>query len=194
MEKVLVYIDAGFISKLTKHFGKGNYMKFDLDRFSKLITGREGLVCKKIMYYNAPPFQSTVPTEDERRRKEGHDSYIDKLSRCEGILIRKGGRCQKLMKNGKPDYGQKGVDTLISMDLARLDIEYPKIKTIILVGCDSDVVPAIKALEERGIETILYTYSERNRKSKFSTSNYLRDSVSRSVQLKPKDFEDCRLF
>ncbi len=30
MDKTLVFIDAGFLSKLSKHFGDGKYLIFDI--------------------------------------------------------------------------------------------------------------------------------------------------------------------
>lgn len=123
-------------------------------------------------------------------KKENYDNFVDKLTR-EGVAVKEGGRCQRLSINGKYCYKQKGVDTLISMDLSRFDVDYPNIEYIILIACDSDFVPAIKALEKRGIKTILYTYTERGRKSIFSSSNYLLDCVFKHVQLKKIDFEEC---
>lgn len=35
MNKTLILIDAGFLSKLTKHLGKGKHIKFDIEVFSK---------------------------------------------------------------------------------------------------------------------------------------------------------------
>ncbi len=35
MEKTLVLLDSGFLSKLSKHFGKGKYIEYDLMGFSK---------------------------------------------------------------------------------------------------------------------------------------------------------------
>lgn len=150
-------------------------MKYDLLKFAKL-TGKENLIFKKLIYYNATPFQSTNPTKDERQKKENYDNFVDKLTR-EVVAVKEGGRYQRLSINGKYCYKQKGVDTLISMDLSRFDVDNPNIEYIILIAYDSDFVPAIKALEKRSIKTILYTYTERGRKSIFSSSNYLLDCV-----------------
>jgi len=68
-------------------------------------------------------------------------------------------------------------------------IDYPNVKRIILIASDSDFVPVINNLKRRGIKTILYTYYEKGRKSTFSTSNELIQSVNRYVLLKKEDFE-----
>jgi len=46
MEKAKVFIDAGFLSKVSKNFGSGYYLKYDLVTFAKNLTGAEGVVFK----------------------------------------------------------------------------------------------------------------------------------------------------
>ena len=38
------------------------------------------------------------------------------------------------------------------MDLMNLLIEYPKIKTVILIACDTDFVPVVRYLKKSGID------------------------------------------
>ena len=191
MDKTLVFIDAGFLSKVTCHLGDGTHLKYDMIKFAKYLTGKEKLIFKKLFYYNAPPFQSNKPTKNEKKRKEDYDSFITKISRYKEIEIKEG-RLQRVKEDGKYVFKQKGVDTLITMDLMDVPLEYPKIKKIILIATDSDFVPIIKRLEKRGIDTILYTYFDKNRKSKFSTANQLLKCVKKYVKLKKEDFENCR--
>ena len=37
MDKTLVFIDDGFLSKLSKHFGNGKYLKIHRKDFSKYV-------------------------------------------------------------------------------------------------------------------------------------------------------------
>jgi len=187
MEKVLVFIDAGFLSKVGKHFGGGIPLKYNLLKFAKNITGKENLIFKKLYYYTAPPFQSNNPSKEEKQRKERYDLFINRLKVEPDITVREG-RCQRLKVDGKHIFKQKGVDTLMTMDLIYAPIEHDKIKEIILIASDSDFVPVIERLKGLGIKVTLYTYSERKRDSMFSTSNNLLKSVSRVVQLTEKDF------
>ena len=192
MEKVLVMIDAGFLSKVSYKLGEGHYFKYDLLKFSKAICGNHGSVFKHLFFYNAPPYQGTRPNEYDRKRKEEYDSFTNKLSSNEEVTIKEG-RCQRLKNNGKFIYRQKGVDTLLTMGLMDVPIQYPKVKQIILIASDSDFVPVIERLKDLGIEIILYTYFDRQRNSNFSRSNELIKSVNRYVKLKKEDFENCRL-
>lgn len=193
MENTIVFIDAGFLSKLSKHLGKGRYLVFDIIKFALNISNKQNLNCKHIFYYTAPPFQSDKPTNEENKRKENYDKFIRKLAKNNEITIREG-RCQRIMnRDGKIDYNQKGVDTLMTMDLMSIPLHHKEIKKVILIACDSDFVPIIKHLRELNLKIILYTYYDRNRKSLFSTSNQLIKSVSKYKILSKKDFDEAPL-
>ncbi len=192
MEKVVVMIDAGFLSKVSHKLGKGHYFKYDLLKFSKKLASKQELIFKHLFFYNAPPFQSSKPSKEEKKRKEEYDSFVQKLNSNKEVTIREG-RCQRLKVDGKYIYKQKGVDTFLTMDLMDMPLENPKIKTVILIASDSDFVPVIERLKKLRIDVILYTYFERDRKSKFSTSNKLLNAVTRYVKLNKLNFQECKL-
>jgi uncharacterized LabA/DUF88 family protein len=177
MKKTIILIDAGFLSIVSKHFSKGIYLKFDIVNFAKNLAKAEKLYCEHIFYYTAPPFQGTPPSNDERFRKEKYDEFVSALSKNKLITVREG-RVQKVKESNGFKYTQKGVDSLVVMDLMSAPLEYPDIKNIILIACDSDFVPPIKHLKKYSIQTILYTYFDKKRNSKFSTSNELIQIVS----------------
>ncbi len=191
IEKAIVFIDAGFLSKVSYELGEGHYFKYDLIKFSKLLSGKIELIFKHLFFYNAPPFQSSIPSEEEKRRKTDYDEFNVKLGRDKEATIREG-RCQRLKIDGNYRFKQKGVDTLLTMDLMKLPVEEPKIKNIILIASDSDFVPVIEHLKKLGINVFLYTYFERDRKSKFSTSNKLLSAATRYFKLTKEDFQNCK--
>lgn len=193
MEKAVVLIDAGFLSKVSYELGEGHYFKYDLLKFAKHLTGKQQLIFKHLFFYNAPPFQSQPPTKEEKKRKEDYDSFVERLGRDKQEVTIREGRCQRLRIDGIYKYKQKGVDTLITMDLMDIPLNHHNITTVILIASDSDFVPIIKRLKERGIEVLLYTYFERKRDSKFSTSNKLLGAVNRYIKLIKQDFQDCKL-
>ena len=192
MEETLVFLDAGFLFKLSKHFGKGKYLVYDIVKFSNSISKNQGLSCQKIFYYTAPPFISGKPSKNEMQRKKSYDNFISKLSKNKNLVICEG-RCQRLKINNKFEYVQKGVDSLVVIDLMNVGVDYPEIKKIILIACDSDFVPVIKDLKRKGIKTILYVYYEKGRKAKFSTSNELIKSVDKYVLLSKENFTSSQL-
>lgn len=195
MEETLVFVDEGFLDKLTKLFGGGIRLKFDKFDFAKRIAKKQNLLCKHLFYYTCPPFQSYPLTEEQINRKKGYDKFIEALSKNKDITIRQG-RCQKIINsNGKEDYSQKGVDTLLTIDLSHLREDFPNINKIILVSSDTDFCPIIKDIEKRWkIEVILYSYYERKRDSKFSVSHHLIDCCSKYIQLTKEDFINAPLL
>ncbi len=101
------------------------------------------------------------------------------------------GRCQKYInQNGVEDFCQKGVDALLIMDMYDIKENYPSVKKIILIASDSDFVPVIKRIREKGFEVIIYTYFDRYRNSRFSTSNHLLNVASKWRKLTKDDFEE----
>ena len=78
-KETLVFIDETFLEKLSKHFGKGAYLKFDRILFSVKLVEKQGLNCKNIFYYTASPFQGEVPTIEEKKKKEGYNKFINKF-------------------------------------------------------------------------------------------------------------------
>jgi len=189
MDKTLVLIDAGFLSKLSKYLGDGKYLRYDLIRFSKKLAEKQNLDCQHIFYYTAPPFQSDNSSEEETKRFRNYEKFKNNLSKNPLISIREG-RCQRLKVDGKFVYGQKGVDALVIIDLMSVPIKYKEVKKIILIANDSDFVPVVKSLKELGIDIILYTHYSRKRGSSFSRSNELLRTVSKYIQLKKEDFPE----
>jgi len=194
MEETVVFIDEGFLDKLTMLFGDGNRIKYNKFEFAKIIAKKLNFSCQHMFYYTAPPFQGTPPTKDEIIKKKGYDKFISKLSRNKNITIREG-RCQKIVnQQGEIKYSQKGVDTLLTIDLEHLKEDYSNIRKIILVSSDTDFCPAIKDIKQRSnINVLLYTYFDRKRKSKFSLSNELISCCSKYFKLTKEDFTSCTM-
>jgi uncharacterized LabA/DUF88 family protein len=189
MEKTLVFIDDGFLSRLNKSLGQGKYLKYDTILFAENIANNHKLECEHVFFYTAPPFQSNPPTKEENSRKEGYDKFVNKLKQNKKITVQ-AGRCQKIKDGGGHiKYKQKGVDTLLTMDLGSFKLDYPEINKIILVACDSDFVPIIDKLKSKGIEVILYTYFERERGARFATSNHLLNACSHHHKISKSDFD-----
>ena len=183
VERTVVFFDAGYLSKLSKYFGNGKYLKLDLVKFAKHLAEKQGLVCEHVFYYTAPPFQSEKPTMQESKFKAGYDSFMSKLKTDSNITIREG-RLQKIGNN----FTQKGVDTLLTMDLAQEPLKR-KISTIVLLACDTDFVPILNHLRvENKIKVILYYFNDRKRKEQFSMSNHILTACDRCVCLEEKDF------
>jgi uncharacterized LabA/DUF88 family protein len=190
MEDALVFIDDGFFGLVKKQLQKktGKNKKY-LQTFRN-ICEKENLNLKHLFIYTSPPYQSPKPTKEEDFLMSRYQNMMSMLRNKKWITIREG-RCQKIIdEKGIADYCQKGVDALIILDMYDFKDIYPNIKKIILIASDSDFVPVIDRMKQKGIEVILYTYFERLRKSRFSTSNQLLKVASRWVKLNESYFED----
>jgi len=181
MKSTIVFIDGGYLSFISKFFGKGKYLKYKIDVFAKNLAKSRKLECKKIYFYTAPPYQDSTPTEDDAKRKASYDKFTSKLKEV-GIIVREG-RCQKIDNT----YQQKGVDTLLTIDLARIPRQ-EGISEVIVLTSDTDFVPIIKNLFEDGVNVILAYFTDRKRKSGLSLSNHLWKACKDKIKIKKEYF------
>ena len=192
MENTLIFVDDGFFGLVKKHLQKkdGKSKKY-LQTFRN-ICKKENLNLKHLFIYTCPPYQSPKPTQNEGFLMSKYQNMMRMLKKKNWITIREG-RCQKIINSdGKAEYSQKGVDALIILDMYDFKEHYPEIKKIILIASDSDFAPVIERMKTKGIEIILYTYFERKRNSRFSTSNHLLKVASKWVKLNETYFEDSK--
>src|SRR3989338_7889588 len=84
-DKSLLFIDGGFLSKLSKHLGNGIYLKFKIKDFINNLANRYHFNFKTIFYYTAPPYQSNKPDKLQVKRKENYDSFKSSLIK-EGFI------------------------------------------------------------------------------------------------------------
>ena len=188
MKNTLVFIDGAFVSKLSKYFGSGKYLSFDLVDFAKLVSKKQNLFCKHLFYYTAPPFQSEPSTNEQIKRKRGYDNFVRAFGKNAEVTVRQG-RCQKIInENREVEYHQKGVDALMVSDMVSVPIKFPEIKKIILVTSDTDFCPIIKDIKNLGVTVVVCTYYEKKRNSKFSVSHHLIDSCKEVYYLTKQDF------
>lgn len=184
MKSTIVFIDSGYLSSISKFFGKGEPLKYKIEVFAHNIAKSKGLECKKIYFYTAPPYQSPQPTTDENKRKANYDKFISKLKEI-GIIVREG-RCQKIDNT----YQQKGVDTLLTIDLSRIP-KMEGISDVIVLTADTDFVPIINDLSEDGINVILAYFTDRKRKSGLSLSNHLWKACNDKIKIRKEYFFDA---
>lgn len=194
MEDTLIFVDDGFFGLVKKYFQKedGKSKKY-LQTFRN-ICKKEKLNLKHLFIYTCPPYQSPKPTKKEDFLMSRYQNMTKMLRKKKWITLKEG-RCQKIInKEGEYEYYQKGVDALMIMDMYDIKENHPNIKKIILIASDSDFVPVIERMKQKGIEIVLYTYFDRKRGSKFSTSNQLLKIASKWVKLNTEDFEDTKIM
>ena len=184
MDDAAVLIEAHYLDLISKELGLNGDKRIDIKNLAINMAKENNLWCKEVFFYTCPPFQSSKPTADESGRKAKYDRFKDRLQKM-NITVREG-RLQKLkiLRDGKPEekFTEKGVDTLFTIDLLRLKEKYG-IKTVILLTCDTDFVPVIKAAKEEGTKVILYYHTDNKNKTRFSLSYYLANACDSKVLL-----------
>src|SRR3989344_2683674 len=190
MQDTLVFVDDGFFGLVKNHFQKGDSKPKRYLQTFRNICKKEDLNLKHLFVYMAPPFQSPKPTEKELFLMRQYQGMTKMLRNKNWVTLREG-RCQKIInRQGKEEFYQKGIDALIILDMYDIKESHPLIKKIILIASDSYFVPVIERMKQKGIEVIIYTYFDRKRHSRFSTSNHLLKVASKWRKLIKKDFED----
>ena len=185
MENTVLFIDGGYLSFISKHFGEGKPLKYKIEKFAINIAKEAELNCQIIYFYIAPPFQSPKSSNEENMRKANYDRFIEKLKFAKPEIKVREGRLQKINET----FQQKGVDTLMTMDLLKI-AQQKAIKNVIIITADTDFVPIIKDIRKTyGIKVFLAYFTDRRRKSAFSLSNHLWKAVDKRILIKRKHFE-----
>jgi len=104
---------------------------------------------KHLFFCTAPPYQDNTSTGKGDFLKRRHDMLISLLGYKKWITVQEG-RCQRLKIDGNYEYSQKGVDSWVVFNLARLRLDFPEVKKVILVSSDSDFAPIIKEVSGKG--------------------------------------------
>ncbi len=184
MNKAIVLIDSAYLSYISKYFGSGKPLKYRIEKFIVNICNELHLSCEEIYFYTAPPYKSSIPTESEKQRQRNYDKFISKLKLVKPRIIIREGRCQKIDNT----FQQKGVDTLMTMDLLKIASQ-KKTDSIIIITSDTDFVPIIKDIkEEHSIQVILAYFTDKRRKSAFSLSNHLWKACNKRILIKREHF------
>jgi len=189
MENTLVFVDDGFFGLVKKHFQNQDKKPKKYLQTFRNICKKENLNLSHLYVYTAPPYQSSAPNKIEMFLMSKYQNMTKMLRKKKWITLREG-RCQKIInKQGEEEFSQKGIDALIILDMYDIRENYPGIKKVILIASDSDFVPVIERMKQKGFEIILYTYFDRKRNSRLSTSNHLLKVASKWVKLQKEDFE-----
>jgi len=197
MDKVGVFIDGGFLAVLTKYVfpnEDGTPRQIDQHLFSKNLCEENGGELLRTYFYHCPPYQSTYPSDDEKRRKKGYDSWINALKQLKKIQIREGRLTRTFNEKGEPDFIQKGVDVLLAIDMLKLALK-GAIQKIILLSSDSDFVPVVRALRDEGMNVTLYHYKVDDKEDldKQCFSQDLYEECDERKQLTKEMFEKVTL-
>lgn len=147
LDKVAVLIDGGYLDAVNRNiFGR---KRIELEKLSDELC-KPDCTRFRTYYYHCPPYQDNPPTPQQREFKANYDKYIHRIRQKPRFQVREGRL--RLVSRTPFEVEQKGVDVLLSCDLVRLAAKNA-IEKAIIVGGDSDFVPAVKIAKEEMILT-----------------------------------------
>jgi len=144
-DRAAVFIDGAYFDKVTETLSR---LRVDYRAMSDKVCAP--IPRFRTYYYHCMPYQHSPPTADERQRHSSMDRFVHTLRQLPRFEVRLG-RLQLFAG----EYRQKGVDTLMSMDLVELAAT-GQISEAVLITGDSDFAPAARRARDRGILVKLF--------------------------------------
>ncbi len=150
--RVAILIDGAYLEKVLKN--EFNLPKIDFDKLSHgMARGKEIL---RTYYYNCLPYQGNPPTDEERKRFANKQRFFTYLERLPRYTVRLGRLAYRgTDEKGEKRFEQKGIDTLLSVDMVNLAATR-QISGVILLAGDSDCLPAVRVAKEHGVVVTLF--------------------------------------
>lgn len=167
----MVFVDGGYLREyLKKRWGND---EFTADGFDDLIyhiilnmfRGNVEAEIIRTYYYDA------MADEADKEKREEQKAFFSKIRQVPFCTVRLG----RLIKTGKQGYRQKGVDTLMAIDMLSKAYEN-HYEIAILVAGDDDFVDLVEAVKNAG-KRVIGAYIQDN------VSNQLLESFDIRVNL-----------
>lgn len=146
--RVAIFIDAGYWLKFCIACGK----RIDYNKFAQFLADGKDIL--RVYYYDCLPFQSAVPTDDEKERLSKAQKFLYALERLPNFEVRLGKLAKYQDQNGRINYTQKRVDLMLGCDLVTLSAK-GAITEAILVAGDSDFIVPVKIAKNEGVRVTL---------------------------------------
>jgi hypothetical protein len=67
MEGTIVFLDYGYLDKVSMELNKGVRLKYDPNKFAQTLAKSQNLLCKQTYYYVGAPYQDTKPTQEQKK-------------------------------------------------------------------------------------------------------------------------------
>jgi len=148
MARYAVFVDGGYVRPTLKAFGNPP-PSISYEKLAAQFQGQDELL--RMYVYDCAPYQSRNPTPEEKTRKGRFDTFRNQLENQPRTEVRLGRLARRQREDGNGwQFEQKQVDVLLTVDLVRLSCTN-QIQRAVIVGCDSDFVPAIQAAKDAGV-------------------------------------------
>jgi len=147
-----IFIDGAYLEQIVKQ--EFSLIQIDFAKLSTVMASGKEIF--RTYYYNCLPYQSNPPTEEEKQRFSNKQKFFIHLERLPRYTVRLGRLAYRGYDNrGEKKFEQKGIDTLLCVDMVNLAATH-QISSVILLAGDSDSLPGIKIVKEHGVDVILY--------------------------------------
>lgn len=141
IRRIMVFIDAGHVREILKSMFGTDGLKYE--PFVQILTDEKlrisGPLFERIRVY----YYDAIPDVKDPTHQESI-SYLERVKRLPGFEIRTGN-----LKKDSRGYKQKGVDSLIAIDMLSKAYE-EHYDIVILVTGDEDLLPIVKAVKDAG--------------------------------------------
>lgn len=121
--------------------------EIDFLKLSKEIEKKFSLDITEVRYYNSIP---DIELGEEVYYK--HMIFLAKLKQ-KGIIVNTA-KLKKIKSEGKSLRVEKGIDVLIAVDMIKKTLLDKSCDACVLISGDSDFVPVMKLIKERGKEVL----------------------------------------
>jgi len=142
------FIDGGYLTNVLRELGKP---RIDYGQFAAWCA--QGFEVFRAYYYDCLPYQSSMPTPEERSRYSSTQKWLDALNRLDRFKVRLGRlQYRGTDDKGNPLFQQKRIDLQLGLDIASLvTSNRASLSMVVLVTGDSDLIPAVTAAQEAGV-------------------------------------------
>lgn len=152
--RAAIFIDGGYIlTQFKQHKVTPDYSRM-AEYFLAPLRRNISLDLLRVYFYYCAPWMSQEPSEDEKRRMEAHEKFMEEISAIPRWTIRLG-KLEKRYEGGKEYFEQKRVDVLLTCDMVR-HAASRDIQHAVLIAGDSDFIPAISATKDSGTTVTLW--------------------------------------
>ncbi len=147
MSKVAVFIDGGYLANILKHHF--SEPRLDYAKLVKWICEDDELF--RTYYYDCLPYQSSVPSDEERQMLSRKQRFLTALKRLDRFTVREGRlEYRGIADDGTPVFQQKRVDLQIGLDIATV-VTASRADIVAILSGDSDLLPAVEMAKNNGV-------------------------------------------
>ncbi len=188
MDKVAIFIDGAYLDKTLDALSTPR-LKVDCGKLSAKLSGGKEIL--RTYYYDCPPHQSKIPTDEEKRLTAKKNSFFNALSNLSRFQVRQGKLAKRIDADGRPIFQQKRVDILMAVDMVLLSATRQIERAVLLTG-DSDLVPAIEVVKASGV-LVLLAHGPRGGDAN-TVHRELWQVCDERQELDANFFKECRLL